>query len=126
MPNTQNVTARGFVPVDFTPGCDPVGATGQVARRYQLDLLHPRRARLGFLLPRPPSLKLATSTARMAAAGRHGHQLRRNCGRQYVHQEIGPARFELVLATASGEHSKSEKHGYGQNEFVPWQVGAVM
>jgi altronate hydrolase len=31
-----------------------------------------------------------------------------------------------VLATASGEASKSEKHGYGQNEFVPWQVGAVM
>ena len=21
---------------------------------------------------------------------------------------------------------KSEQHGYGQNEFVPWQVGAVM
>ena len=34
--------------------------------------------------------------------------------------------FELVLATASGELSKSEKHGYGQNEFVPWQLGAVM
>ena len=30
------------------------------------------------------------------------------------------------LATASGEQSKSEKHGYGQNEFIPWQVGAVM
>jgi altronate hydrolase len=31
-----------------------------------------------------------------------------------------------LLATASGEHNKSEKHGYGQNEFVPGQVGAVM
>jgi altronate hydrolase len=31
-----------------------------------------------------------------------------------------------VLATASGQQSKSEQHGYGQNEFVPWQVGAVM
>jgi altronate hydrolase len=31
-----------------------------------------------------------------------------------------------VLATASGGKSKSESHGYGQNEFVPWQVGAVM
>jgi altronate hydrolase len=26
---------------------------------------------------------------------------------------------------ASGERSKSEVHGYGQNEFVPWQLGAV-
>jgi altronate hydrolase len=22
--------------------------------------------------------------------------------------------------------TKSELHGYGQNEFVPWQLGAVM
>jgi altronate hydrolase len=41
-------------------------------------------------------------------------------------QEMGERIFRLVLATASGERSKSEQHGYGQNEFVPWQVGAVM
>ena len=40
--------------------------------------------------------------------------------------EMGQRIFERVLATASGERSKSEQHGYGQNEFVPWQVGAVM
>ena len=34
--------------------------------------------------------------------------------------------FRLMLATASGQASKSELHGYGQNEFVPWQLGAVM
>ncbi len=39
---------------------------------------------------------------------------------------MGQRIFELVLATASGQQSKSEKHGYGQNEFVPWQLGAVM
>ena len=27
---------------------------------------------------------------------------------------------------ASGEHTKSEDLGYGDNEFVPWQIGAVM
>jgi len=27
---------------------------------------------------------------------------------------------------ASGQRSKSESLGYGDNEFVPWQVGAVM
>ena len=41
-------------------------------------------------------------------------------------QEAKTVADNLVLATASGEHSKSEQHGYGQNEFVPWQVGAVM
>ena len=40
--------------------------------------------------------------------------------------EMGQRIFDLVLATASGTPSKSELHGYGQNEFVPWQVGAVM
>ena len=41
-------------------------------------------------------------------------------------QAMGQRIFERVLATASGAQSKSEAHGYGQNEFVPWQVGAVM
>ncbi len=31
-----------------------------------------------------------------------------------------------MLATASGAKSKSERHGYGQSEFVPWYLGAVM
>ena len=34
--------------------------------------------------------------------------------------------FRLILDTASGRKTKSELHGYGQNEFVPWQLGAVM
>jgi len=34
--------------------------------------------------------------------------------------------FNLMLRVASGERTKSEILGYGDNEFVPWQVGAVM
>jgi altronate hydrolase len=34
--------------------------------------------------------------------------------------------FDKVLAVASGEHTKSENLGYGDLEFVPWQIGAVM
>ncbi|NCW86965.1 MAG: altronate dehydratase, partial [Oxalobacteraceae bacterium] len=41
-------------------------------------------------------------------------------------QQMGERIFELMIATASGQPTKSEQHGYGQNEFVPWQVGAVM
>ncbi len=39
--------------------------------------------------------------------------------------ELGEEIFSLMLATASGQRSKSELHGYGQNEFVPWQLGAI-
>jgi altronate hydrolase len=34
--------------------------------------------------------------------------------------------FEKVLQVASGTHTKSEELGYGELEFVPWQIGAVM
>jgi altronate hydrolase len=34
--------------------------------------------------------------------------------------------FDLMLRVASGERTKSETLGYGDNEFVPWQIGAVM
>ena len=34
--------------------------------------------------------------------------------------------FEALLKVASGEPTKSEDLGYGDLEFVPWQVGAVM
>ncbi|MGC2714131.1 MAG: altronate hydrolase, partial [Pseudolabrys sp.] len=30
------------------------------------------------------------------------------------------------LQVASGTHTKSEELGYGELEFVPWQIGAVM
>jgi altronate hydrolase len=32
----------------------------------------------------------------------------------------------MMLKVASGQRSKSEELGYGDNEYVPWQVGAVM
>ncbi|EHK58433.1 altronate hydrolase [Mesorhizobium alhagi CCNWXJ12-2] len=41
-------------------------------------------------------------------------------------EEKGREIFDEILAVASGKRSKSEELGYGDNEFVPWQVGAVM
>jgi altronate hydrolase len=40
--------------------------------------------------------------------------------------EAGEALFRLMLDTASGKATLSEEHGLGDNEFVPWQLGAVM
>jgi altronate hydrolase len=39
--------------------------------------------------------------------------------------ELGAELFQLMLATASGKPSRSELHGYGQNEFVPWQISVI-
>ena len=32
----------------------------------------------------------------------------------------------LVLEVASGKQTKSEQHGIGDEEFVPWTVGAQL
>jgi altronate hydrolase len=39
--------------------------------------------------------------------------------------ELGAIFFDMMLRTASGERSRSEMHGYGQSEFVPWQISVV-
>jgi altronate hydrolase len=40
--------------------------------------------------------------------------------------EVGREIFELVLAVASGRRTKSEDLGFGDEEFTPWQLGAVL
>jgi altronate hydrolase len=121
----EAVKAHGFVYMD-TPGYDPVSATGQVAGGANLICFTTGRGSAYGCAP-SPSLKLATNTALWQ---RQEEDMDINCGEiidgQASIQEMGQRIFELVLATASGTPTKSEKHGYGQNEFVPWQVGAVM
>jgi altronate hydrolase len=34
--------------------------------------------------------------------------------------------FDVILRVASGEQSKSELLGYGDAEYVPWQIGATV
>jgi altronate dehydratase len=34
--------------------------------------------------------------------------------------------FDLILRVASGEATRSEAQGFGEAEFSPWQIGAVM
>ena len=41
-------------------------------------------------------------------------------------EEKGQEIFDTILRVASGERSKSEQLGYGDAEFVPWQIGATM
>ncbi len=121
----EPVTTHGFVYMD-TPGYDPVSATGQVAGGANLICFTTGRGSAYGCAP-SPSLKLATNTALWK---RQEDDMDINCGEivdgTSTVQAMGERIFELVLETASGHKSKSERHGYGQSEFVPWQVGAVM
>jgi altronate hydrolase len=121
----EPVIARGLVFMD-TPGYDPVSATGQVAGGANLICFTTGRGSAYGCSP-TPSLKLATNTALWT---RQADDIDINCGSivdgDSTVPEMGRRIFEQMLATASGKLSKSELHGYGQNEFVPWQIGAVM
>jgi altronate hydrolase len=39
--------------------------------------------------------------------------------------QVGERIFEAILATASGERTKSEVAGIGDEEFAPWPLGPV-
>ncbi len=119
------VTARGFVFMD-TPGYDPVSATGQVAGGANMICFTTGRGSVYGCKP-SPSLKIATNTPMYE---RMEDDMDFNAGEildgSTTVQEAGEKIFRLILATASGEPSKSERHGFGADEFVPWYLGAVM
>ncbi|MBM3375854.1 MAG: altronate dehydratase [Betaproteobacteria bacterium] len=121
----EAVRTHGLVYMD-TPGYDPVSATGQVAGGANLICFTTGRGSAYGCAP-APSLKLSTNSALWK---RQEEDMDINCGEiidgDVSVADMGQRIFELMLQTASGHATKSERHGYGQNEFVPWQVGAVM
>ena len=116
---------KGLVFMD-TPGYDPVSVTGQVAGGANLVAFTTGRGSAYGCAP-APSLKLATNRA---LAQRQADDIDIDCGGIVLGEcsvaETGEHIFQTLLRTASGMQTRSERHGYGQNEFVPWQLGAVM
>jgi altronate hydrolase len=120
----QPVRARGLVFMD-TPGYDPISATGQVAGGANLICFTTGRGSAYGCAP-SPSFKLATNTALWE---RQSDDMDLNCGEVLDGtrsiKELGARLFQMLLDTASGQPSRSELHGYGQQEFVPWQISVV-
>jgi altronate hydrolase len=121
----EPVTRKGLVFMD-TPGYDPVSATGLVAGGAQVLCFTTGRGSVFGCKP-VPSLKLATNTD---VYRRMTGDMDINCGEVADGtcdlDEMGRQIFQLVLDTASGRLTKSEELGFGDEEFVPWQMGAVM
>ena len=118
------VTARGFTFMD-TPGYDPVSATGQIAGGANLIAFTTGRGSMFGSKP-SPTIKLATNTQMYQ---RLQEDMDINCGEildgSKNLEEMGQAIFELMLATASGQKSKSELLGLGDNEFAIWDIGIM-
>jgi len=121
----EPIMKKGFVFMD-TPGYDPASITGMVAGGANITCF---TTGLGSVYGgKPvPSLKLATNSPMFK---RMESDMDINCGSildgNASVESIGKQIFEKILACASGEKSKSEKIGMGEDEFVPWTVGAIL
>jgi altronate hydrolase len=119
------ITAKGFTFMD-TPGYDPCSVTGLIAGGVNMMCFTTGRGSAFGCKP-APSLKLATNTPMFE---HQEEDMDINCG-EIVDgtasvQEVGERIFKLIIETASGQKSKSEAFGYGDEEFVPWVLGATM
>ncbi len=121
----EPITARGFVYMD-TPGYDPVAATGQVAGGANVLCFTTGRGSVFGCKP-TPSIKLATNSALYR---RMTDDMDINCGTvvdgEESIQQAGQRIFDLILRVASGEKTRSEALGIGDDEFEPWKIGATM
>jgi altronate hydrolase len=121
----EKITTHGLVFMD-SPGYDPAATTGQIATGCQIVCFTTGRGSAFGSKP-APTIKLATNS-RLYASMEEDMDI--NCGDivdgDATIESKGEEIFRKMLAVASGERSKSELLGLGDNEFVPWQIGAVM
>ena len=120
----EPVTAKGLVFMD-TPGYDPASATGQIAGGANLIAFTTGRGSCFGSVP-APTVKLASNTPMYT---RMRDDMDINCGTiidgETSIDDMGQRIFEQILRHASGEKTKSELSGMGENEFVPWPIGIL-
>jgi altronate hydrolase len=109
-----------------SPGYDPVSVTGQMASGANVICFTTGRGSVYGSRP-APSIKLATNTPmyeKMAL------DMDYNCGAIFdgaiTLEDAAVNVYSTIVRVASGEKTKSEMHGIGAVEFLPWPIGAVL
>ncbi|WP_245216361.1 UxaA family hydrolase [Sagittula salina] len=120
----EPVTEKGLVLMD-TPGYDPVAATGQIAGGATLIAFTTGRGSCFGSYP-APTIKLASNSM---VYQNMGADMDIDCGTiidgTATLDGMGEEIFRHILATASGERTKSEVAGVGAEEFAPWPIGVT-
>jgi altronate hydrolase len=121
----EQVREHGLVFMD-SPGFDPVSATGQVAGGANLICFTTGRGSVFGCKP-TPSIKIASNTALFQ---RMQDDMDINCGHiidgEQTVEQAGAAIYNEILEIASGKPTRSEVHGFGEEEFQPWLLGATL
>ena len=108
-----------------TPGFDPPSVTGMVAGGANVVVFTTGRGSCFGCKP-TPSVKVATNTPMYE---RMIDDMDINAGTVLTGktvQELGRDIYEEIIEVASGKQTKSEIHGIGDEEFVPWTLGAQL
>jgi altronate hydrolase len=121
----EPIHTPGLVFMD-SPGFDPVSATGQVASGANVICFTTGRGSVFGCKP-TPSLKIASNTT---LYNRMSDDMDINCGTiiegEETVEQAGERIFNEILAMASGKLTRSEIHGFGEEEFQPWLQGATL
>jgi len=120
----QAVDKRGLVFMD-TPGFDPASVTGMVAGGANLIAFTTGRGSCFGFKP-VPCFKIASNTDLYT---RLSDDMDFDAGPVIAGcslQQMGQALLASLLAIASGQKTCSERHGIGDEEFVPWLTGPVL
>ncbi|MFN4257676.1 MAG: UxaA family hydrolase [Gemmataceae bacterium] len=120
----EPIRAKGLVVMD-TPGYDPVSMTGLVAGGANLLIFTTGRGSVFGCKP-VPCLKIATNSP---LYHHMSDDMDINAGvilEGTPVEEVGQLIFEELLAIASGQQTKSELNGVGEEEFAPWSIGPTL
>ena len=121
----EPVKTKGFNFMN-SPGYDPVSVTGQVASGANIICFTTGRGSCFGFKP-TPSIKIATNTNMYKKLE---EDMDINAGtimdNEKSIEEIGNEIFNKIIAVASGEKSKSEINGYGDDEFNPWIIDPTL
>jgi altronate hydrolase len=120
----EPVTTKGFVVMD-SPGYDPASVAGMVAGGANVVLFTTGRGSCFGCKP-VPSLKIASNSV---LYHRMTEDMDINAGEILEGKtvdQLGEEMFQRVLQVASGDLTKSELLGLGDDEFVPWTVGPTL
>jgi altronate hydrolase len=107
------------------PGNDWVTVTGQVAGGCNLVVFTTGRGSAFGFKP-SPTIKISSNSATYE---RMPEDMDLNAGQvlEGVPMErVATELLDLIIAVASGQPSKSEAQGIGEDEFCPWGLGGVL
>jgi len=121
----QRVTKPGLGFMN-TPGFDPVSMTGLVAGGCNVGVFTTGRGSVYGCKP-TPSIKVSSNSL---LALRMADDIDLNAGTildgTETIDQVGQRLFDLMVRVASGEPTKSELAGMGDEEFAPWHLGPTM